>query len=76
MWVFNEQYNGGEEDNTKMTDYASALVNVGAIETFTWSAFANAKDQAFVKGAFDNDCYTVSLADEDNNTLNAKAFEA
>lgn len=76
VWVFNEQYNGGEEDNTKLTDYASALVNVGAIETFTWSAFANAKDQAFVKGAFDNDCYTVSLADEDDNTLNAKAFEA
>lgn len=76
VWVFNEQYNGGEKDDTKLTDYASALVNVGAVETFTWSAFANAKDQAFVKGAFDNDCYTVSLANEDDNTLNAKSFEA
>lgn len=76
VWVFNEQYNGGEEDNTKLTDYASALVNVGAVQKFTWSAFANAKDQAFVKGAFDNDCYTVSLTDEADNTLNAKSFEA
>ena len=28
LYVFSEQYNGGADDNTKLTDYASALVEV------------------------------------------------
>ncbi len=28
LYVFNEQYNGGEQDDTKLTDYASAFETV------------------------------------------------
>lgn len=28
LYVFNEQYNGGEKDDTKLTDYGSALIEV------------------------------------------------
>ena len=28
LYVFNEQYNGGEKDDTKLTDYASAFIDV------------------------------------------------
>ncbi len=28
LYIFNEQYNGGEKDNTKLTDYASQMIEV------------------------------------------------
>ena len=28
LYVFNEQYNGGENDDTKLTDYASKMIDV------------------------------------------------
>ena len=34
LYVFNEQYNGGENDDTKLTDYASQLIDVqSAVDT-------------------------------------------
>ena len=34
LYVFNEQYNGGENDNTKLTDYGSKLIDVqSAVDT-------------------------------------------
>ena len=35
LQVFNEQYNGGENDDTKVTDYASAMVEVALPITIT-----------------------------------------
>ena len=33
LYVFNEQYNGGEKDDTKLTDYASNLISVNVDTT-------------------------------------------
>ncbi len=65
LYVFNEQYNGGVNDDTKLTDYASEFVRIAPITQITWSDFEKGSkttaDQAFVKGAFDGDCYVANL---------------
>lgn len=65
LYVFNEQYNGGANDDTKLTDCASEFVRIAPITKITWSDFEKdsktSADQAFVKGAFDDDCYIANL---------------
>lgn len=41
LYVFNEQYNGGENDDTKLTDYGSQLVEVNPTVDTTAPALSN-----------------------------------
>lgn len=41
LYVFNEQYNGGEKDDTKLTDYASQLIEVQSAVDTTAPALSN-----------------------------------
>lgn len=51
LYIFNEQYNGGENDNTKLTDYASKMieVNTTALTLTAGSADRTSETAATVK---------------------------
>lgn len=65
LYVFNEQYNGGTSDDTKLTDYASQFIKIIPFTNITWSDFQKddktTADQAFVKGAFADNSYIANL---------------
>ena len=86
LYVFNEQYNGGTADDTRLTDYASQFIAIVPLTEITLSDFQNDNkttvNQAFVKGAFDTDCYIANLKSEVCNSegapidrLNATTFK-
>ena len=87
VYVFNEQYNGGANDDTKLTDYASQFVSIMPFRKITWSDFQKddkpVANQAFLKDAFVGDCYAANLnatvcnfAGAAINKLNMVDFEA
>jgi hypothetical protein len=61
LYVFSEQYNGGTNDNTKLTDYASALQTVSTTGYNVTYSLANltTSGAAYVENASD---YTATLS--------------
>lgn len=87
LYVFNEQYNGGASDDTKLTDYASQFIKIVPFTNITWSDFQKddktTEDQAFVKGAFAGNNYIANLKSDvcdltgaSIDKLNRTSFEA
>lgn len=68
LYVFNEQYNGGISDDTKLTDYASQFIEIVPLTNITWRDFQKddktTADQAFVKDAFADNSYIANLKSE------------
>lgn len=61
LYVFNEQYNGGEKDDNKLTDYASQLIEVAvASTTYTITYDANGGSGTMASGtATDGTAFTL-----------------
>ena len=84
LYVFNEQYNGGEKDDTKLTDYASAFIDVQPVvdttaptltagtATRTGAATATVKFTSDEAGSY---YYEVVNSGESQPTINTTGAE-